>query len=112
MRQRTEVRAEIMRPDHQRENPVPKSQVEKADGEEPSGAPRHAHAGVRLDSYLPRTLFGRIRFSAVPYRSSLRFSLHQSWVIDSLLSPDVRLFPRSTPHEYNLPKETVSHRDQ
>ena len=29
MRQRTEVRAEIIRPDHQRENPFPKRQVEE-----------------------------------------------------------------------------------
>jgi len=60
MRQRTEVRAEIIRPDHQRQNPSPKCQVEKADGEEPSGAPRHAHAGVRLDSHFSRILSARI----------------------------------------------------
>src|SRR6185312_2341853 len=60
MRQRTEVRAEIIRPDHQRENPFPKSQVEKADGEEPSVEPHCPHEGVLLDSYFLHTLSARI----------------------------------------------------
>ena len=58
MRQRTEVSAKIVRPDHQRENPLPKSQVEKADGEEPSGEPHRPHEGVVFDSYFLHLLSG------------------------------------------------------
>ena len=76
MRQRTEVRAQIVRPDHQRENPVPKSQVEKADGEEPSGEPYCPHEGVLLNSYFLHTLSARIRSqgslrSAIPQQCTL-----------------------------------------
>jgi len=60
MRQRTEVRAEKIRPDHQRENPFPKGQVEKPDREEPSGEPHCPHEGVVFDSYFPHTLSMRI----------------------------------------------------
>lgn len=60
MRKRTEVRAEVVGPDHNRENAFPKSQVEKADGEEPSGEPYRPHEGVVFDSYFPHTLSMRI----------------------------------------------------
>jgi len=60
MRQRTEVRAEIIRPDDNCKNRLPKSQVEKADGEEPCGEPHCPIEGVLFDSYFPLILSLRI----------------------------------------------------
>ncbi len=60
MRQKTEVYAQIVRPEHNRENPFPKRQVEKADGEEPSGEPHRPHEGVLFDSYFLLILSARI----------------------------------------------------
>ena len=74
-RQRTEVRAKTVRPDDNCENRLPKSQVEKADGEEPCGEPHRPIEGVLFvfSAYpLPANLFPLIpSATAIPPQSTL-----------------------------------------
>ena len=57
MRNRTEVHPEVIRPQHNRKHALPKSKVQKSDGEEPSGNPRQTEAGLVMNSYFLRLLF-------------------------------------------------------
>jgi len=52
VQQRAEPRTKIVRPQYNREDTLPKSQVQKPDGEEPCPNPEDPHKTVLLDLYF------------------------------------------------------------
>src|SRR6476619_2474261 len=55
VRQRAEIRAEIVRPDHYGKHRLPERQVQKSDCEEPPCNPRKPHGTVLLNSNFLHT---------------------------------------------------------